>query len=239
MSAYGAHNAYGAYGSPGAAVTSNGFGILNPSPAERAYVQSMQKRTNLQPFPKEFLKPSGRTPFHLRPEQIIAAYMEEAQHSAGMLKNKLQELFKEHTEGGLTDDMRNEKIKEIRPYMDSAMKKSNLAMNKVPGIPLKDMVTIEDLIKTITEALKKEDTSVLDISIAMRYADDLEVMWEYYLENFNMEEIEKKLGSYAMGQMYGSAKGGKRTHRHRKNKRTNRKHKRTNRKHKRTHRKRK
>ena len=153
-----------------------------------------------------------------------------------MLKNKLQELFKEHTEGGLTDDMRNEKIKEIRPYMDSAMKKSNLAMNKVPGIPLKDMVTIEDLIKTITEALKKEDTSVLDISIAMRYADDLEVMWEYYLENFNMEEIEKKLGSYAMGQMYGSAKGGKRTHRnrnrHRKNKRTNRKHKRTHRKRK-------
>jgi len=230
MSAYGAHNAYGAYGSPGAAVTSNGFGILNPSPAERAYVQSMQKRANLQPFPKEFLKPSERTPFHIRPEQIITSYMEEARHSAGMLKNKLQELFKEHTEGDLTDDMRNKKINEIRPYMDSAMKKSNLAMNKVPGIPLKDMVTIEDLIKTITEALKKEDTSVLDISIAMRYADDLEVMWEYYLENFNMEEIEKKLGSYAMGQMYGHvAKGGKRTHRHRKNKRTNRKHKRTHR----------
>lgn len=65
--------------------------------------------------------------------------MEEARHSAGMLKNKLQELF------------------------------------KVPGIPLTDIVTIEDLVKNITEALKKEDTSVLDITIAMRYADDLEV----------------------------------------------------------------
>jgi hypothetical protein len=51
MSAYGAH---GAYGQPITfASTSNGFGVMNPSPAERAYVQSVQD-SRLQPLPARF-----------------------------------------------------------------------------------------------------------------------------------------------------------------------------------------
>ena len=51
MSAYGAH---GAYGQPITfASTSNGFGVMNPSAAERAYVQSVQD-SRLQPLPARF-----------------------------------------------------------------------------------------------------------------------------------------------------------------------------------------
>jgi hypothetical protein len=236
MSAYGAH---GAYGQPITfASTSNGFGVMNPSPAERAYVQSVQD-SRLKPFPAEFLKKSGHSPFHVTPERSITTFLSDAQFNTNRVKNELHELFRKHTEGELNDTKRISEINRVRPFVHLAVEKSKLALNNVPGITLEDAIEIEECVKTMEDAFKKDDINMLDISIAMRYANDLESIWNSNLEHLNMGKIEKKLGSYAMGQLVGSAKGGKRTRRNRKRTHRNRKrtHRNRNRKHTRTQRK--
>jgi len=161
----------------------------------------------------------------------ITTFLSDAQFNTNRVKNELHELFRKHTEGELNDNKRRSEINRVRPFVHLAVEKSKLALNNVPGITLEDAIEIEDCIKTMEDAFKKDDITMFDISIAMRYAKDLESVWNSNLEHLNMGKIENKLGSYAMGQLVGSAKGGKRTRRNRKQ-RTHR-----NRKHKRTHRK--
>jgi len=166
------------------------------------------------------------------PKSIITKYLSDAQSTANSVKDEINKFYGKHAEGQLDDEERKFQIKRVRPFVRLAVEKSTLALNKVPGITSDDAKDIEEDIKLMKDAFETEYTSMLNILNAKMAADRLQIMWEYSLEHLDMEKIEKKLGSYAMGQLVGSAKGGKRTRRNRKHKRThrNRKHKRTQRK---------
>jgi hypothetical protein len=217
MNAYGARNMYG----------------IPTDPAKRN--QYVRKSLGNSMTKKDYQPMPGQNPIHVTPEQIITRFLSDAQFNTDRVKNELHTLYGKHTEGELNDNKRRSEINRVRPYVHFAVEKSKDALKHVPGITLKDAAEIEEDIKTMEDVFKTEDMSMLHILHVKMAADRLQIMWEYYLEHLDMEKIEKNLGSYAMGQLYGSAKGGKRTHRKQRTNRKQRTHR--NRKHKRTQRK--
>jgi hypothetical protein len=217
------------------ASTPNGFGVMNPRPEERAYVQSVQ-HSRLQPLPARF-QTSGLTQYST-PKQTIKDPFEAAHSAAHRAKTELDKLYEGYVtqqieRQSINNDVRSAVKKSIYPlekhkenmilvgtHVMFAVKTSTSMLEHMDGISPEDKAEIKEDIKLMEEAFqnKNENVDMGTLMYARLSAADLEKTWSSYLNS-------------------RSAKGGKRTHRkhrtHRKRthrKRTHRKHKRTQRK---------
>lgn len=192
--------------------------------------------------------------FSSTPEEKMKKYLSDAQRSINTVKIELENLhttmeqlnnkryeknrestLSESTLNNIYQKKRESTLTALKPNVEDALMKSKLALDNVPFITTEDLVDIEKDMELIEKRFKTAKTDMGSLAILKKCAVSLEETWSYYqslMGNITMGKMAKKMGPYAMGQIYGHSvkQGGSRKRNH---KRTQRKHR------KRTHRNRK